>query len=231
MGLTEKLQQLPRSWVIAPALACLAFARLAHADAQVSSSVQEDFTIEYALPSGEAQTVSLGKGASSIGYANVPARPRSATAITVKNAAGETVATGKVTDNGSYFLMPNGKGFTLQSAGDVANTAWDPYPGMVIVNTLPERYTIDLFGASGTVGSKNVKIAKAFDAKQATRLAPGDDSFKVVIHLPDGTTTEAHSTIQRGRFCVIHKTYNDGVTVSALGYITTGKKPKASARK
>jgi hypothetical protein len=226
-----KIFSLPRSSCVAPALIWLAFARLAHADARVAASVQEEFTIAYALPSGEPQTVQLGKGISSVGYANVPTKPSSSTAITVKNAAGETVATGKVADNGSYFLMPNGKGFTVQSAGDISYSNWEPFPGVVIVNTLPERYTIDFFGTGGTVGVKNLKIAKKFDAKQATRLAPGDDSFRVVIHLPDGTTTDGQDTIQRGRFCVIHKTYDDKVTVSSLGYIPSNKKPKASAHK
>jgi hypothetical protein len=213
-----------------PALCALAVGLIslasatAYADAQVSSSVQEDFTIEYSLPSGEAQTAQLTKGTNAVGNASVTVKAKATVPITVKNAAGETVATGKVTDNSSYFLMPTGKGFTLHYTGQLAFTGSKNFQGVVIVNALPDRYKLDLFGATGNVGVKNAKIATKFDTKQAVKLAGDDDLFRVTIHEPDGKTTESYSRIYRGRFCVIHKTYDDKVTVSTLGFIPSGKK-------
>ena len=190
----------------------------AHADAQVASTVQQDLTIEYKLPSGEPQSASLGKGVASVGTASVTVAKRSSTAITVRNAAGDTVATGRVDDDGSYILMPKGDGFALHRAGSLVGP-WTPYPGVVIVNALPESYRVDLFGQNGKVGIKSARVATAFDAKQAAKLGPGDEYFKVVIHLPDGSTMPGQSTVARGRFYVVHKTYDDKVTLSALGYI------------
>jgi hypothetical protein len=194
-----------RSALVAFGLVALAVANAHAGDATVNSSVQEDLTIEYSLPSGEAQTAKLNKGTNAVGYASVTVREGVKTVpIVVKNAAGDTVATGNVADNGSYFLMPKGKGFTLQNTGELAFRGSENFPGVVIVNALPERYQLDLFGNMGKVGVKNAKIATKFDAKQAVKLpSPDDDLFRVAIHLPDGTTIDSYTKINRGRFCVI----------------------------
>jgi hypothetical protein len=195
--------------------------------AVVHSTVQEDFTISYARPSGEPASTSLSKGASATGYTSVEVPDRGTTAITVSDATGEKVAKGTVADNGTYLLRPNKKGYALERAGS-GTQGWQPYPGVVIVNTLPAAYKIDLFGHLGKIGLKDVKLGTTFAAKQAVKIPSGDDRFKVVIRLPDGSTVDCAAMVNVGRYHVIHMTYDDKVTVSQLGYIETpDTKPKS----
>ena len=197
---------------------------IAHAGtAQVSSIVQQEFTIEYELASGEPASATVSKPASGLGYTSVQVADRGSTKITVTDGTGATVAKGTVRDNGHYLLMPSGKRFTLQSVGVLARDGAE-YQGAVIVNALPETYQLDLFGHYGKIGLKNAKIAKRFDLKEAVRIPTGDDRFKVRIHLPDGTTAESFGMVDLGRYHVIHMTYDDKVTVSSLGYIELPKK-------
>ena len=214
-NVTSSSMNMIKSMVLLMAMASGAYA----GTAQVSSTVQEDFTIAYQRESGEPQTASLGKGASATGYTSVDVPDRKTTAVTISDAAGKVVAKGTVADNGSYLLRPKGTGYVLERAGSQTTEGADPYPGVVIVNSLPEAYKIDLFGHYGKIGLKDVKIAKSFEVGQAIRIPSGDDRFKVVIHLPDGSTVESASTATLGRYHVIHKTYDDKVTVSSLGYI------------
>jgi hypothetical protein len=202
----------------------VALGGVAHAgSAQVSSIVQEEFTIEYELASGEPATATVSKPASGLGYTSVTVEDRGSVAIKVTDSTGATVATGKVADNGHYLLLPNGKGYTVERVGVLALDGTE-YQGAVIVNALPESYQIDLFGHFGKIGIKKAKIAKRFDPKEAVRIPTGDDRFKVMIHLPDGSTEESFGMVDLGRYHVIHKTYDDKVTVSSLGYIEGPKK-------
>ena len=200
-------------------------ATTAHAgDAVVASTVQEDFKITYARDSGESATATLGKGASATGYTQVKVTDRGSTAITISDGTGAVVAKGTVADNGYYLLMPKGKGYALEKVG--VSAGGDKYQGVVIVNALPESYKVDLFGHFGKVGLKDVKVAKSFDVKGAVKTDATDDRYKVVVHLPDGTTQDSFGMVITGRYHVIHKTYDDKITVSELGWIEMPKAKK-----
>jgi hypothetical protein len=196
-------------------------------DAQVSSTVQQDFTISYKRPSGEPATASLSKGASQVGYTSVKVQDGGSVAITIADKAGEVVATGTVAANGAYLLRPKGDGFVLDRVGVLA-LGGDEFPGVVIVNALPESHRVDLFGHFGKIGLENVKIAKAFDVKQAIRIPAGDDRFKAVIHLADGSTVESSGMVDVGRYHVLHRTYDDKLAISSLGYIESARPKKAT---
>jgi hypothetical protein len=202
----------------------VALGGVAHAgSAQVSSIVQEEFTIAYERPSGESETARVPKPAKGLGYTSVTVEDGGSVAITVTDGTGATVATGTIADNGHYLLVPDGKGYTLERVGVMARDGAE-YQGAVIVNALPESYAVDLFGHYGKIGVKKAKIAKRFDVKEAVKIPAGDDRFKVMIHLPDGSTQESFGMVDVGRYHVIHKTYEDEVTVSSLGYIDVPKK-------
>ena len=194
----------------------------------ISSTVQQDFTIAYEKPSGEPATANLSRGSSQVGNTSVSVPDKGSTNVTVNDATGAVVATGKVVDDGFYVLMPKGDGFVLTQAG-TRTGPWQPYPGVVIVNTLPDAYTIDIFGDSGKVGLKNQKTSKALDVKSAIKLAAGDDRFKVVIHAADGSVVETEGArASLGWYHVIHKAYNDKIVISNLGWMAPAKPEKAA---
>lgn len=217
------------------ALTLAATTTLAHADAMLLSTTQQDYVVTFELPSGRTQSDTLYKGTDTLGYLAVPAKPGKPLAVTVTEPDGTVVVTGTVVDNRSYVLMPSGKGTRLVAAGLVAQTASTPYAGVGVVNALPESFTIDLSGDSGQAGVKNVKVATTFDLKATTKLPPADTRYRAAIHQPDGDTVTGLSAIDAGTYVVIHRNYQGVVTLSGAGYIELPKptvaKPKTKGRR
>jgi len=125
----------------------------ARREARISNVTQDELTISYERASGEAKTAKLGKAASAANDTTVTVaiapRPRSR----FSDGTGKAVAKGTVADNGAYLLMPKGSGYTLEHVGSLASKS-DVYPGVVIVNALPESYKVDLYGHFGKIGLK-----------------------------------------------------------------------------
>ena len=207
----------------------------ARADALLLSTTQQDYVVTFELPSGREQADTLYKGTDTLGYLAVPARPGKPLTVTVSEPDGTVVATGALVDNRSYVLMPSGKGLRLVAAGLVAQTASTPYAGVGVVNSLPEKFTVDLSGDSGQAGVKHVTIATGFELKTTTKLPPADTRYRAAIHLPDGDTVTGLSAIDAGTYVVIHRNYQGVVTLSGAGYIDLPKptvaKPKTKGRR
>lgn len=186
--------------------------------ANIHSTVQEDFKVDFELATGEPKQEIVSKGASSTGTNDIYIKDGGSTKVTITTAANEAVATGTVLDNRNYLLLPAGKGYTLISAGSLSSPATS-YPGVIIVNSLPENYTVDLFGNNGASSAKNVKVGKTFEAKNATVIKGADTAFNVFVTGPDGAKVKAASQVNLGGCYVLHKTYDDKLTMSYLGYV------------
>ena len=106
---------------------------------------------------------------------------------------------------------------------------WTPFPGVVVVNITGDSLTLDLFEQGGSAGAKNVKIATAFDVKQAQQISASESWFTAIIHAQDGTTVK--STASMGRYFVLHKDQSGAYAVSALGYIEPPSDSKTPAGK
>jgi hypothetical protein len=199
----------------------------AHADVTIHSPNQKEFKIGFDLPSGEGTVVDLPKPTGAMGYISIPTnRDKTKMAIVIKDVDGKEIVKATVVDNNHYVLLAAGANWKLVQAGIGAKD--EVFSGMVIVNSLPEKYTVDLFGTSGQTGAKNVKISASFDPKNAVKLSRDDNKYKVILTSSDGTKTDALNDAMLGSYLVIHKTYDDKVTASSAGFILS---PKAKGKK
>jgi hypothetical protein len=194
----------------------------AAADSVINTVVQEDFTVDYTRPSGEAETTSISRGGSGAGYHSIPTPAGKSMAVTVRGADGAVVAKGTVRDNYHYVLLPTKAGFSLVEAGAYSRSG-DVFPGVVIVSALDEAFTLDLFGSSGTAGTKNAKPAPAFEAKHAIKLPTAESSYKASLTLAGGKHDAGTATT--GRYQIIHRGYDGKPVISDLGYIEPVKTP------
>lgn len=195
----------------------------AAADSVINTIVQEDFTVDYVRPSGEEETTSISKGGNGVGSHSVPTPAGKSMAVTVKGADGGVVARGTVRDNYHYVLMPTKSGFSLVEAGTYSRSG-DVFPGVVVVSALDEAFTLDLFGLSGSAGSKNVPLAPAFLAKHAIKLSVAESAYKAVLHLGSGNHDAGAATT--GRYQVVHRGYDGKPVISGLGYVEVEKPRK-----
>lgn len=196
-------------------------------NATLYSTVPEDLTFEYELESGEPYKDNLSRGSSAPGYRDVSVKNKGTVEVTVKNGAG-TLITGKVTDGNAYLIYPQGGKTSIAVVGKTSKD-WTPFPGVVVVNLSGDPLTLDLFEQGGSAGAKNVKIATAFDIKQAQQISASESWFTAIIHAQDGTTVK--STASMGRYFVLHKDQSGAYAVSALGYIEPPSDSKAPASK
>ena len=198
---------------------------LARADATIHQTTQDTFTVSFEKASGEPATTSLRPGVSIGGYQSLPTLKDKTLAISVTSAAGDVLASRGVVDDRHYLLLPHADGtYSIEEAG-VAGSPMDPYPGVVIINTLREPFTLDLFGSSGQAGVKNVRLATALDVKQVIALSPQESDYRAVFHLADGTTVTSETSVSRGRYAYVMRNYKGDLVVAGLGYIV---KPPAT---
>ena len=197
----------------------LTIAGSAMADARISSVASEELTITFDAPSGETMRKVLGSVGGSASTDSVLAENGKLQAIVVTNATGATVAKGSVTNDKSYMLMPAANGqYQLVQSG--VGYQGDKFPGVVIVSALPENYTVDLFGTNGKYGVKGIVPSSTFDIKNVTRLTSTDeDRYKVVIHLPDGSTVVGNELVYAGYYQVLFLTREHTVSLSSVGSI------------
>ena len=196
-------------------------------NATLYSTVPEDLTFEYELESGEPYKDNLSRGSGGPGYRAVSVKNKGTAEVTVKNGAG-TLISGKVTDGHAYLIYPQG-GKTAMAVAGRTSKEWTPFPGVVVVNITGDALTLDLFEQGGSAGAKNVKIATAFDVKQAQQISASESWFTAIIHAPDGTTVK--STASMGRYFVLHKDHSGAYAISALGYIEPPSDSKTPAGK
>jgi hypothetical protein len=195
--------------------------------ATLYSMIPEDLTFEYELESGEPYKDNLARGVSGPGYRDVSVKNKGAAEVTVKNGAG-TLITGKVTDGNAYLVYTQGGKTAIAMVGKTSKD-WTPYPGVVVVNISGDPLTLDLFEQGGSAGAKNVKIANAFDVKQAQQISASQSSFTAIIHAPDGSTVK--STAAMGSYFILHKDRSGAYAISALGYIEPPSDNKTPAAK
>lgn len=211
------------------AASLLAFASSARADGYVYSLTQEELVGTYSLASGEQKHETLAKGVGVAGVTNVSdadARNPSLR-ITFADGSGHEVARGTVRADRAHVLVPNGSGrYTLIDVGFVGKGARPTYPGIVVVNTLPDNYTVDLFATSGERGFKNVKVSRSFGLQDAIRVPADDTSYRIVIRDAQGHTVDSSpfDVAKAGAYVVIHKGYGDVVTASRMGQLEAPKK-------
>lgn len=194
-------------------------------NATLYSMVPEDLTFEYELESGEPYKDNLSRGSSGPGYRDVSVKNKGTVEVTVKNGAG-TLITGKVTDGNAYLIYPQGGKTAIAMVGKKSKD-WTPFPGVVVVNISGDPLTLDLFEQGGSAGAKNVKIATAFDIKQAHQISASQSWFTAIIHAPDGSTVK--STASMGSYFILHKDSSGAYAISALGYIEPPSDSKTPA--
>lgn len=222
--------------------ACL-LPSLAHADSEIHHTTQDTFTLNFEKASGEPVTATLSPGVSSGGYQTLPTLKDKTLDVSVTDAAGNVLAKRGVVDDRHYLLWPHPGGTFSIEEGGVRGSPMDLYPGVVIVNTLPEQVVIDLFGTSGQFGVKHVKLATALDVAQVIALSPKDSDYAAVFHLADGTTFKSETSVSLGRYAYVMRDNKGELVVSSLGYIvkpaakttktpvTPGAKPKSKPKK
>ncbi len=195
-------------------------ANAAIAQANIHSVSLEELKLSYTLPSGAEESKTLSPVGSTMGVSEVPTdRKTQKLNVTVSNASGATIARGTVQDDRNYVLMPSGQGFVLQASGNYARGSGAIFPGIVIVNALPEGYKVDLFGLNGRHGIKDAKVSRSFDLANANMTSPEEDRYRMVITGPDGTQYTDAEHAHPGSFMVLHKTYNGPISASRAGYI------------
>lgn len=200
---------------------------LARADATIHQTTQDTFTVSFEKASGEPTTTTLSPGVAVGGYQSLPTLRGKTLEIAVTSAAGDVLARRGVVDDRHYLLLPQADGtYSIEEAG-VAGSPMDPYPGVVIINTLREPVTLDLFGSSGQFGVKNVKLATALDVKQVIPLSPQESDYRAVFHLADGTTFKSDTSVSKGRYAYVMRNNRGDLVVAGLGYIV--KPPAKSA--
>jgi hypothetical protein len=190
------------------------------AQANIHSVSLEELKVSYTLPSGAEESKALYPVGSTMGVTDVPTdRKTQKLNITVSNGSGATLARGTVQDDRNYVLMPSGQGFQLLPSGNYSRGSGSIYPGIVIVNALPEGYKVDLFGMNGKHGIKDARVSRSFDLANANKTSPEEDRYRMVITGPDGTQYTDTEHAHAGSFMVIHKTYNGPIGASRAGYI------------
>jgi hypothetical protein len=200
-------------------LAALFLPSLVHADSQIHQTTRDPLTVNFEKASGEPTTVSLSPGVSGGGYQSVPTLEGKTLEVSVTNAAGDVLAKRGVVDDRHYLLWPHKGGTFSIEEGGVAGTPIDRYPGIVIVNTLEEPVSLDLFGTSGQFGAKNVKLATALDVKQVIALPMTESDYTVMFHLADGKTFKSDVSVGLGTYAFVMRNNKDELVVSSLGYI------------
>jgi hypothetical protein len=197
---------------------------LALADTTISNPYDQEFKVSYEAASGEDRTVTLPRPGTNVGYANVKTPPKGPLTVTVSDDDGNVIAKAPVKDDQNYLLQKTAKGYALVWAGTLSRS--ETVAGVVVMNTLPETVTVDLFGNSGNTGKKNVKVNRSLDVKGIEKLSKDEDRFKVVIHLADGSTVNGENPVGLGRYTVIIHTRDGVPTLSDLGYIVPPKPKK-----
>jgi hypothetical protein len=211
----------------------LAGAGTARADARISSGAQEPLTISFELPSGESAQRSLNAAGQQVATDMVPTKDRATQAVVITNPAGAIVAKGTVADNKAYVLMPNGKGAYRFVQSGFVTPKDGKLAGVVVVNSLPGTYSVDLFGANGKYGVKGVEIGTSFDLKSATMLTSGgeEDRYKVVVRSADGSRVTAQNQAFPGDCLLIHMDGDGVVTASNVGSMAAPAAPSMKPTK
>lgn len=129
----------------------------AAADISLQTVHGEELYAVYKLPSGEEKKTRLD------GYQGLflPAQVKQ-TAVTVQDAAGSTVASGTLQNGRAYLVAPNHP--EIFACGVPGSATGAPVQAVVLMNSLDQPYTVDLFGRAGVGGVQNVAVPVGYDA-------------------------------------------------------------------
>ena len=189
----------------------------AQADSLIVNTENQKYTVSYTLASGENVAEDLDTVGNQATEFTVKIDRGKSRAVKVMDARSKVISSATLMDDTKYLLLKRNNTFVLEPAG-ATTRGHDVYAGLGLMSLIPGA-EISLFGAAGQVGVKKFKLATKFDLTQVVDLPTGDDVFWVELKLPDGTTARASGSASRGRYHVVHKTYDDKLVVSQLGFV------------
>lgn len=118
--------------------------------------------------------------------------------------------------------MPACGGHQLMTAGNCACGVNPIYPGITIVNALPENHRVELQGMNDRLGIRDAKVSRTFDVNNACKPSAEQGRYRFcIITGPDSTEHNDSEHAHLGSFIVIHKTYNGPIAAYRAGYIDT----------
>jgi hypothetical protein len=168
----------------------------AYADLAVMTVNGQELFAVYRLPSGEEKKERVG------GYQGLflPDTVKQVP-VTVQDASGAVVASATLQNGRAYLAVPATK--QLVPCGFVGSSPSTKPLSVVLLNSLDEAYTVDLFGRAGVGGVQNVAVPVGYDSSRVVKLPKGESTYRVILKGSGGT--EEISDIRPGAVYVLRR--------------------------